>query len=341
MSQPTTITVTNVTADIVLTLKPKQFWELPSDVLTAVVPLLLAKGKECEAQYRVAQAANPRHSTSSAEYALWDLACKCRDWAEKAERLPKKRIEAAAKAERAKAKASKAKDQKERVRYLTPATTLISESLVAVRDYIADRKFAALKHQADYIRSEFVKFIAANPASDRSYASDASRTYRVGPTWSDFWYKHVDRQSRGDCVEFKPESVLLVEEQKSFSFGSTPAADRVLKAEHVSDRSLRSVAKSYADLVVGTYAYRVADRTAARHQVATKENKAAITACVSDNNRIWDGAVITVTCGSHQYRFETKCIVNFSKYGKAFNQWPTREVASSHEDEATLEKWSA
>lgn len=339
MSKNTIITVTNVTADLVLTLKPKQFWELPSDVLTAVEPLLLAKGKEYESQYRAWQAANPNRShTPESIYALWDLACKCRDWAEKAERLPKKRIADAAKAERAKAKATKAKDQKERVRYLTPATTLIAESLVSVRDHIASRKFAALKHVADYIRGEFVKFQAANPVKQNTNAA-GDYTWTSGKTWSDFWHYSLDRHTRVGCVEFNAERVLLAEVEGDTY--RTPAAERILKAEHLSDRSLQAEAKSYADLVVGSYAYRVADRTAARHQVATKENKAAITACVSDNKTIWDGAIITVTCGSHQYRFSTSCIVNFSKYGKAFNQWPTREIASSHEDETTLEKWSA
>ena len=336
MSQPTTITVTNVTADIVLTLKPKTFWELPSDVLTAVAPLLLAKAKEVEAVYRAAQARG-RIEYGTPEYALWDLVCKCRDWAEKAERLPKKRIEAAAKAERAKAKASKAKDQKERVRYLTPATTLISESLAVVRDYIATRKADRLVHVANAIRDAFKVFVAANPAVVRSYSRPEDGTYRTGKSWSDFWHG-LSRDLRAAAVEFNAERVLLVEQENSYY---TPAVDRVLKAEHLTKRSLDAVAKEYADLVVGSYDYRVADRTAARHQVATGEAKASITACTSDNNTIWDGAVITVTCGSHQYRFETKCIVNFSKYGKAFNQWPTREVASSHEDEATLEKWSA
>lgn len=336
MSNITTITVTNVTADIVLTLKPKQFWDLASDVLTAVAPLLRVKAKECEAVYRAAQDAG-KASYGSDAYAQWDLACKCRDWAEKAERLPKKRIEDAAKAERAKAKTSKAKDQKERVRYLTPATTLIAESLVSVRDHIAGRKFTSLNGTAKYVRAEFVKFQAANPAQDKSYASHEG-TYRTGKTWSDFWNNSLDRSTRLACIEFNVERVLLVGEgEDSYS---TPAADVVLKAEHLTERSLLSVANSYADLVVGSYAYRVADRTAARHQVATKENKAAITSCVSDNKTIWDGAIITVTCGSHQYRFSTSCIVNFSKYGKAFNQWPTREIASSHEDETTLEKWS-
>jgi hypothetical protein len=337
MSKNTIITVTNVTADLVLTLKPKQFWDLASDVLTAVAPLLRAKAKECEAIYRAAQDAG-KASYGSDAYAQWDLACKCRDWAEKAERLPKKRIEDAAKAERAKAKAAKAKDQKERVRYLTPATTLIAESLVSVRDHIASRKFAALNHLAKYIRGEFVKFQAANPVThNKSSAGDY--TWTSGKTWNDFWHYSLDRQTRAACVEFNAERVLLAEVVGDTY--RTPAAERILKAEHLTERSLQAEAKSYADLVVGSYAYRVADRTAARHQVATKENKAAITACVSDNKTIWDGAIITVTCGSHQYRFSTSCIVNFSKYGKAFNQWPTREIASSHEDETTLEKWSA
>mgnify|MGYP000427182425 CR=1 FL=1 len=54
MTNTAIINVTNVTADAVLTLKPKQFWELPSDVLTAVAPLLRAKAKEAEAVYRAA-----------------------------------------------------------------------------------------------------------------------------------------------------------------------------------------------------------------------------------------------------------------------------------------------
>ena len=86
MTNTAIINVTNVTADAVLTLKPKQFWELPSDVLTAVAPLLRAKAKEAEAVYRAAQDAG-KASYGSDAYAQWDLACKCRDWAEKAERL--------------------------------------------------------------------------------------------------------------------------------------------------------------------------------------------------------------------------------------------------------------
>ncbi len=330
------ITASNVTADLVLTLKPKQFWDLASDVLTAVEPLLRAKAKECEALYRAAQAAG-KASYGSDGYAQWDLACKCRDWAEKAERLPKKRIEDAAKAERKAAKANKAKAEKERVRLVTPSANLIAASLSVVRDYIAERKTRALVSAANDLRAEFVKFVEANPAKDVAYQS-CEGTYRSGKSWTDFWHYSASRTARERAVEFNAERALLVDAENSYR---TPAADRVLKTEANTERHLRAIATQYADLVVGAYAYRVADRTIARHHVATGETKVTVTASTSDNNAIWDGAIITVTCGSHQYRFETKCIVNFSKYGKAFNQWPTREIASSHEDEATLEKWSA
>lgn len=334
MTNTATITATNVTADVVLTLKPKQFWDLPSDVLTAVAPLLRAKAKEVEAVYRAAQDAG-KASYGSEAYALWDLACKCRDWAEKAERLPKKRIEDAAKAARKAAKEAKAKDQKERVRLVTPSAELIAKSLDVCRDHILERKLRHLLHSASVIRAAFVKFVEANPAKDVSYTS-CEGTYRSGKSWSDFWY--ADRSLRTHALEFDAERAVLVEAENSYR---TPAADRVLKTEANTERYLRAIAKQYADLVVGTYAYRVADRTIARHHVATGQTKVVVTAVHSDNNAIWDGAVITVTCGEHQYRFETKCIINFSVYGKAFNQWPTREIASSHESEDALEKWGA
>ena len=336
MNNTAIINVTNVTADAVLTLKPKQFWELPSDVLTAVAPLLRAKAKAVEAEYRAWQDANPNRSiTPDNIQALWDLRWKCNEWAEKAERLPKKRIEDAAKAARKAAKESKAKDQKERVRLVTPSAELIAKSLDVCRDHILERKLRHLLHSASAIRAAFVKFVEANPAKDVTYTQCAG-SYRSGKSWSDFWYDN--RSLRASALEFDAERAVLVDLENAYR---VPAADRVLKTEANTERYLRAIAKQYADLVVGTYAYRVADRTIARHHVATGQTKVVVTAVQSDNNAIWDGAVITVTCGEHQYRFETKCIINFSVYGKAFNQWPTREIASSHESEDALEKWGA
>lgn len=335
MSKNTTITVTNVTADLVLTLKPKQFWELPSDVLLAVAPLLLVKAKESEAVYRAAQDAG-KASYGSDAYAQWDLACKCRDWAEKAERLPKKRIADAAKAERAAAKANKAKDQKEHVRLVTPEATLIRESLEVCRKHIADSHFARGKVALAHWTKLLAEFIAANPSSTKTIevgTKGETYTYAVGKSYYDFCRQY--KSDRGPR-----EELLLVKEDGTFSH-QTPVANRTLKAAHVAERTLRAEAEQYADFVIATYAYRVAERTVARHYAAVGKKYAKVTAAKSDNDQVWEGAVITVSVGEHTYQFRTTCIVNYSVYGKPFNQWPTREIASSHEDEATLEKWSA
>lgn len=336
MSQNTTITVTNVTADTVLTLKPKTFWELPSDVLTAVAPLLEAKAKSYESQYRAWQAANPNASRPPDDiYALWDLKSKCKQWAEKAERIPKKRIEDAAKAERAKAKANKAKDQKEHVRLVTPESVLIRESLEVCRKHIADSHFSRGKVTLAYWTKLLAEFIAANPSSEKTIdvgTKGEKYTYAVGKSYYDF-----SRQYKSDGGP--REVLLLVKEENTFSH-QTPVANRTLKAAHVAERTLRAEADQYAEFIIATYAYRVAERTVARHYAAVGKKYAKVTAAVSDNDQVWEGALITVSVGEHTYSFRTTCILNYSVYGKPFNQWPTREIASSHEDETTLEKWS-
>lgn len=336
MSQNTTITVTNVTADTVLTLKPKTFWELPSDVLTAVAPLLEAKAKSYESQYRAWQAANPNASRTPDDiYALWDLKYKCEQWAEKAERIPKKRIEDAAKAERAKAKTNKAKDQKEHVRLVTPESVLIRESLEVCRKHIADSHFARGKVNLAHWTKLLAAFIAANPSSEKTIdvgTKGEKYTYAVGKSYYDF-----SRQYKSD--RGPREELLLVKEENTFSH-QTPVANRTLKAAHVAERTLRAEADQYAEFIIATYAYRVAERTVARHYAAVGKKYAKVTAAVSDNDQVWEGALITVSVGEHTYSFRTTCILNYSVYGKPFNQWPTREIASSHEDETTLEKWS-
>ncbi|NBS42078.1 hypothetical protein EBS80_05500 [bacterium] len=259
MSQNTTITVTNVTADTVLTLKPKTFWELPSDVLTAVAPLLEAKAKSYESQYRAWQAANPNASRTPDDiYALWDLKYKCEQWAEKAERIPKKRIEDAAKAERAKAKANKAKDQKEHVRLVTPESVLIRESLEVCRKHIADSHFSRGKVTLAYWTKLLAEFIAANPSSEKTIdvgTKGEKYTYAVGKSYYDF-----SRQYKSDGGP--REVLLLVKEENTFSH-QTPVANRTLKAAHVAERTLRAEADQYAEFIIATYAYRVAERTEA------------------------------------------------------------------------------
>jgi hypothetical protein len=46
-----------------------------------------------------------------------------------------------------------------------------------------------------------------------------------------------------------------------------------------------------------------------------------------DGNHVWGYSILTVTYNSGTVeRFKTQMIVNVSKHGKLFNQWPTRKV---------------
>lgn len=49
-----------------------------------------------------------------------------------------------------------------------------------------------------------------------------------------------------------------------------------------------------------------------------------------DGNHVWGYSILSVvykdTDGLHTERFKTQMIVNVSKHGKLFNQWPTRKV---------------
>ncbi len=42
---------------------------------------------------------------------------------------------------------------------------------------------------------------------------------------------------------------------------------------------------------------------------------------------LWDGSWLTVETEAGRQVWRTQCIINFSVYGKAFNQWPTRRIS--------------
>jgi hypothetical protein len=325
------ITVSNITLAALLALKPKAFWSLESDVLTASIPLLQAERDRVEA-LRAESAKTQGYYTDSAYQDLWNLSWKLDGWIEKARSIPKKRIVDAEKAARAKAREDKSTGKAEQVRLITPAANLIIASLSKVAEYIESRHYAA--HLGGYkrVQETLEKYIAANPVTERVVTSgNHTWTVREGKDWYDFV-----KESFGKRADIRRE--LYIHRDASTQY-HVPLADLARQPVEVADKILKKDAKDHADFVVKTYAFRVAERTVARHHRATNERQVTITASHSDNDEVWDGALITVTAGAHQYQFKTKAITNFSKYGKAFSQFPTREIASSHEDASTLGDW--
>lgn len=72
------------------------------------------------------------------------------------------------------------------------------------------------------------------------------------------------------------------------------------------------------------------DNAAAQYEAFVAKLCKKIWHCESaelDGNHVWGYSILTVTYNSGTVeRFKTQMIVNVSKHGKLFNQWPTRKV---------------
>lgn len=312
---------TNINA--LISLKPSAFRALPTEILTAAAPHLFAAEKTAMA---AACAARDGRAPSAEVNALFDRTWLIRDRAEIAQRLPKKRALDAAKAERAKAKASKAKAEKDLVRLLTPAVALIRATLADAEKQIAERIAERYLRDFDYLVALAAKAISEGTTRRRKNADGSIEVVKTETTYSDF-YDLV-----GSYQREMPAWRLLFSDDSCPSFRD-PLAKRTIRDRAVAAKRLAKVAADEADQFVGGFAFKIATRTAERHYAHTGMTDSTIVAATS-NGAVWDGSTIHISATNPSasnpmtYTFETKCIVNFSKYGKAFNQWPTREIAA-------------
>lgn len=310
-----------------IALKQSAFRELSSEILTASVPHLRAAQKDA---MTAACAARDSGTTPSAEVSrLFEIAWLISDRIEIAERLPRKRIEAAAKAERAKAKASKAKAEKDLVRLLTPAVALIRATLADAEKQISERIAERYLRDFDYLVALAAKAISEGTTRRRKNADGSIEVVKTETTISDF-YDLVGANQRA-----MPAYGILFSDDSCPSFRD-PLAKRTIRDRAVAAKRLAKVAADEADAFVGGFAFKIATRTAERHYAHTGMTDSTIVAATS-NGAVWEGSTIHISATNPSasnpmtYTFETKCIINFSKYGKAFNQWPTREVAATGE----------
>ena len=60
------------------------------------------------------------------------------------------------------------------------------------------------------------------------------------------------------------------------------------------------------------------------------EKIGVVNAAVLDGNHVWSESVLTVTLPtSEEQKWHTKQIINFSKLGKLFFQWPSRRLVAA------------
>lgn len=105
-----------------------------------------------------------------------------------------------------------------------------------------------------------------------------------------------------------------------FGFGNDPK--KVSKKKNIS-KKIESDAKAYAKNTCDSFACKIVVKT--EQEIASRKSSEKI---VSTNYQgsinPWDGGQVIVKTDKSEYVWNTKVILNFSKYGTPFNQWPTR-----------------
>lgn len=323
---------TDINIHDLVKLKLTAFRALSDEILTKAQPLLEAEGKRLDQIAYQIRDEKPYIGQRDKLSQAWDLAYLFRDRADVAKRWPKKRKESADKKARKDAREGRARAATEKENLYAPSVNLIRGALKSAEDQIAVRildryqaSFTDLVKRYERVLAEghTVKSTGAKVEATRNTFWDAcSVIVRGSPAWNVF-FAPVDR------------SVSFNDPLREYPHRTLAEATKLLKP----------IALREADHFVGSYAYKICERTIARHYASTKHNKCDIVK-VKSNGIVWTGAEIdvTVTSGTDQeyvYRFTTKCIINFSKFAKPFNQWPTREIKSAWESEDQATYWKA
>jgi hypothetical protein len=109
---------------------------------------------------------------------------------------------------------------------------------------------------------------------------------------------------------------------KHTGFGSSADPLKVSKKPNLSEK-IETDAKAYAKSACDSFACKIVVKT--EQEIASRKSSEKIVS-TSYNGSInpWDGGKVIVKTDKSEYVWNTKVILNFSKHGLPFNQWPTR-----------------
>jgi hypothetical protein len=271
-------------------LKPTEIRKLSKAELEEIVPLLRAEYKRYESFASLIENDSERHEAVDTEFRLGDLYNAGRN-----------RLEKYAKEERKALRESKQNSKEiERKRIEDLASTL-RKNLVPVENAlvksIIERDNIRLEKQEEFFKSL--------------------------PTPYEIHY--VTRYSeKKDEIEYHEFS----QQYGRFWETETSAKDFHLRREIVSKKSglskkIEKDAKDYAKIACDEFAFKIVQKTEQEIKERGTDDKIVSTSYEGNVNP-WDGGQVIVTTTKGKYVWNTKVILNFSKYGLPFNQWPTR-----------------
>ena len=272
-------------------LKPTEIRKLSKVELEEIVPLLRAEYKRYESFASLIENDSERHQAVDTEWRLRDLYDAGRN-----------RLEKYAKEERKALRESKQNSKEiERKRIEDLASTL-RKNLVPVENAlvksIVERDNIRLEHQDEFFKSlptpyVFTLFSRYSEDKDKIEYSEFSQQY--GRFWS---YERLEN-------DYRPHSP-----KKAF------------QKDNLSER-IQKDAKDYAKTACDDFAFKIVQKTEQEIKNRGTDDKIVSTSYEGNVNP-WDGGQVIVTTTKGKYVWNTKVILNFSKYGLPFNQWPTR-----------------
>jgi len=271
-------------------LKPTEIRKLSKAELEEIVPLLRAEYKRYESFASLIKNDSERREAVNTEWRLRDLYDAGRN-----------RLEKYAKEERkALREAKQNSKQIERKRIEDLASTL-RKNLVPVENAlvksIIERDNFRLKKQEEFFKTLPTPYVVK------------------------FIYGYSDKKDEFDYSVFSQEYRRFWETERLEN-------DFPLRREKVSkksglDKKIEKDAKDYSKITCDDFAFKIVQKTEQEIKERGTDDKIVSTSYEGNVNP-WDGGQVIVTTTKGKYVWNTKVILNFSKYGLPFNQWPTR-----------------
>ena len=173
---------------------------------------------------------------------------------------------------------------------------------------VAPSKDAAVAHAVKTAREYIVRVLAELAAADWNIDNIARQPNSM--TDGKTTYRHLNAVRGRFLVLTTRDRARLDAEGLANKFRAPTYVMRAIHAEEAFVLAAAAMAAEAFDAFVAKLVLKVGE---------------GVTAAKLDGHT-WSGSVLTIAKGEAVEFWNTKQIINFSVYGKAFNQWPTRKV---------------
>jgi len=272
-------------------LKPTEIRKLSKAELEEIVPLLRAEYKRYESFASLIENDSERHEALNTEFRLEELY-----------RAGQSRLEKYAKEERKALRESKQNSKEIERKRIEGLASHLRKLLIPVENALAESIVESdndrLKRQDEFFKSLPKPYVIYYKSWHSTDNSDDKITHtEFSQQYGRFW------------------------ETKRLDY-SQSNAEKVSKKLGLA-KKIEKDAKDYAKTACDNFAFKIVQKT--EQEIASRNSfEKIVSSSYKGNTNPWDGGQVIIKTDKGEYVWNTKVILNFSKYGLPFNQWPTR-----------------